>query len=67
MIVAKVRALNNSAQSKVAKEAGVDKGYVAQASIVLQYRPDLAESVVAGMALNEAAGRAALCAIGMVL
>jgi hypothetical protein len=56
MIAAKVRLLlNNKSTTNAAAEIGVAQAYVAKASIVLEFAPDLADQVIAGnKSLNEA-------------
>lgn len=55
MIAAKVAHLMGASQRKTAKSVGIAKGYVSNADIVLQYGPDLVDSVIAGtLALNDA-------------
>jgi hypothetical protein len=55
MVAARICLIKNISQPKAAKVAGVSQGYVGHAAIVLQYCPDLAESVSRGdIALNEA-------------
>jgi hypothetical protein len=44
MIAAKVRLIIKQPQRKAAEQAGVDKSYIAQASVVLQYAPDLVDA-----------------------
>jgi ParB-like nuclease domain len=56
MVAAKVRLDNNYPTLRaIAKQAGVTHGYVNQASVVLQYRADLADDVMRGdLALKDA-------------
>jgi hypothetical protein len=55
MIAAKVRVLNTQSTRATAKQVGVAQTYIAHASVVLQYGPDIADEVIAGsMPLNEA-------------
>ena len=56
MIAAKVRALHNNYATirETEKQVGVSQGYINQASIVLQYAPDLVDAVMAGAPLNAA-------------
>jgi hypothetical protein len=55
MVAAKMRILNIQSTRAAAKQTGVAQSYVAHASIVLQYLPDLADAIIQGdLALNEA-------------
>jgi hypothetical protein len=49
MIAAKIFSLNEK-QEDQAKKLQVSMGYVGQAAIVLEYAPELADSVIAGAA-----------------
>ena len=53
MIAAKVRSLNDQTIRETVKQVKVAHGYVVQASIVLQYRPDLADEVILGNKATE--------------
>ncbi len=55
MVAAKIQLFLKNSQPKAAKQAGVSQAQVAYAVVVLEYAPDLADSVVAGNTpLNEA-------------
>jgi ParB/RepB/Spo0J family partition protein len=55
MAVAKALLLSNKTQTQAAKQTQVSQTRIAQASIVLQYAPDLADGVLSGaLALNVA-------------
>jgi hypothetical protein len=55
MVAAKVCSLNEQSTRTVSKTVGVALGYIGQASIILQHRPDLADLVITGaMSLNDA-------------
>ena len=55
MAVAKARLFSNRSTREAAEVAGVSKARVVQAAIVIDYAPDLADSVLAGATpLNDA-------------
>ena len=48
MIAAKVRVLNTPSLRKLERTTGVSNEYIAHAAIVLEYAPELTDSVIAG-------------------
>jgi hypothetical protein len=48
MIAARIRLLNNQSTREVEREITISQAYIVKASIVLEYSPELADSVVAG-------------------
>jgi hypothetical protein len=55
MVAAQIRKVMIKSSREAAKEVGTGQAYIVRASIVLEYAPELADSVIAGaMLLNEA-------------
>jgi hypothetical protein len=55
MIAARIAVLNTATKREVAKASKISAEYVGHASLVLQYAPELSDSVIAGeQPLNEA-------------
>jgi hypothetical protein len=48
MIAARICLLNKQTVREAEKQAGVSNAYVAKAAVVLEYTPELADSVIAG-------------------
>ena len=48
MIAAKIRQVMIKSSREVAKEVGTDQAYIVRAAIVLEYAPELVDTVVAG-------------------
>jgi hypothetical protein len=48
MVAAKVRLLNNQSTRKLEQEITVSQAYIVKASVVLEYAPELADSVIDG-------------------
>jgi hypothetical protein len=59
MVAAKICLMSKQTQRETAKQSGLNAGYIGQAAIVLEYAPELTDSVIAGKRpLNEACAEA---------
>ncbi len=54
MVAAKGLLLSNKTQQELATSVGVSQVYISFATIVVEYAPELVDSVVAGASLHEA-------------